>query len=98
MLYEEFNEILANKGTDMRVSLEEYRIIETIYLYHPCIPTVGGHEKIASLFIIGGMTLMYDMLVRAEKIEELNSDEISLKKKLKELQDRIKILRGELDG
>lgn len=45
---------------------EEYRDIETVYAFHPSIPNVGGERMIAELYVNCGMTLIYDMLPRAE--------------------------------
>lgn len=55
-------------------TVEEYRDIETVYAFHPSIPNVGGKRMIAELYVNCGMTLIYDMLRRAEAIEEAEKE------------------------
>lgn len=49
------------------VSDEDYKLIEFVYNYHPCN---FDHEAIATLVSEFGMTLIYDMLPRAQAAME----------------------------
>lgn len=53
----------------VRVTPDEYAIVERVYTWHPSIPDAGGKLRIAQLFKLGGMDLMRDMDVRASALE-----------------------------
>lgn len=65
------------------VSQEEYELIEKVYMYYPGI---NNKAEIASLFKIGGLILINDMLPRAEKIADLESRMSSLNTELNKLK------------
>lgn len=76
---------------------DEYRDIETVYAFHPSIPNVGGKRMIAELYVNCGMTLIYDMLPRAEAIERVEKEVRRAKEeynRLAEIYDGLK--RGKL--
>lgn len=64
MSKEEFEKIINEK-----VSFDDYRIIEKVYIWHPAIPPVGGKEIIAKLYLTGGMAVIKDMLSTAKGAE-----------------------------
>lgn len=64
MMKEEFESRIGAE-----ISTDEYKIVETVYAWHPAIPNVGGKDVIAQLYTIGGMALMADMFYRAQSIE-----------------------------
>ena len=70
------------------ISRADYSIVEHVYMWHPAIPNAGGKDKIASLYLLGGMDVIRDMDRRAVEVE----------KKYDELQDQqeetAKILEG----
>lgn len=61
MTKQEFEHIIRNSVTD-----EDFKIIETVYTYHPCISNCYGKEEMASLYISFGMRLIKDMLPTAK--------------------------------
>lgn len=76
---------------------DEYRDIETVYVFHPSIPNVGGKRVIAELYVNYGMALIYDMLPRAEAIERVEKEVRRAKaeyNRLAEIYDGLK--RGKL--
>ena len=52
--------------TAYQPSDEEWEIIQKVYTFHPGIPDVNGKKVIASLFNIGGMGIITDMLPAAD--------------------------------
>ena len=58
---------------ERHISDEEYRIIETVYQWHPSIKEVSGKDEVAELYKSFGMAIFHDMFPRAEKNRELES-------------------------
>lgn len=56
------------------ISHEDYAIVEHVYMWHPSIPNVGGKDKIADLYLIGGMDVIRDMDRRAVELEKKYDD------------------------
>lgn len=63
----EIAEFTTNLGKDVELTDNEWNIIQTVYNYHPAIKT---KKDIAALYNIGKMTIIKDMLPRAEAIRE----------------------------
>ena len=59
----EFNALVSKEVSD-----REMNIIQTVYTFHPAIQEIGGKEQIAKLYLDCGMTVIQDMLPRAEKL------------------------------
>ncbi len=62
----EFEEMIEQPVSDA-----EYRVIETVYQWHPSVKEVSGKEEVAELYKSFGMAIFHDMLSRAEKNREL---------------------------
>lgn len=62
----EFEEMIEQPVSDA-----EYRVIETVYQWHPSVKEVSGKEEVAELYKSFGMAIFHDMLPRAEKNREL---------------------------
>ena len=68
--------MLANEFvslTGYQPSAEEWQTINLVYTFHPMIPDVGGKEKLASLFVLGGVGLLRDMEPTAREAADLDS-------------------------
>lgn len=63
----EFEERIESKVTD-----EQYKIIEAVYMWHPSVRNTSGEDEVAELFKSFGMTIFHDMLPRAKKAQELD--------------------------
>lgn len=50
---------------------EQYRVIEEVYMWHPCISERNGKSEVAGLYQKFGMTIFYDMLPRAAEARKL---------------------------
>lgn len=75
MTHEEFMESLYQVEDRLEELLHkpseaEFRAIELVYTYHPAISHTSdkGREQIAELYAVFGMTLIWDMIPRAEAI------------------------------
>ena len=64
MMQSEFLALIKKDSIDFDV----YEVIERVYTYHPAITS---KKQIADLYLNFGMTLIGDMLPRAEKIMTL---------------------------
>ena len=67
----------------------EWEEISIVYAFHPAIHDVGGKDEIASIYKIGGMQIIKDMLPRAQRIADL---EIVVQKCKMELEKAQQIL------
>lgn len=72
------------------VSDAEYKVIETVYQWHPSVKEVSGKEEVAELYKSFGMAIFYDMLPRAEKNHELES-------KLHHAQKEVERIKAEME-
>lgn len=52
---------------------EEWAVIHDVYQHHPAVPDVGGKEKLASLYKLGGMGLLREMRPAAVDASELEA-------------------------
>lgn len=65
------------------ISRADYSIVEHVYMWHPSIPNVGGKDKIADLYLIGGMDVIRDMDRRAVELEKKYDDLCAQEKETK---------------
>lgn len=64
----EFEEMIERTVSDA-----EYKVIETVYQWHPSVKEVSGKEEVAELYKSFGIAIFHDMLPRAEKNRELEN-------------------------
>lgn len=81
----EFEEMIEQPVSDA-----EYRVIETVYQWHPSVKEVSGKEEVAELYKSFGMAIFYDMLPRAERNCELE-------KQLRHAQAAVEQIKGEME-
>ncbi len=81
----EFEEMIEQPVSDT-----EYRVIETVYQWHPSVKEVSGKEEVAELYKSFGMAIFYDMLPRAERNCELE-------KQLRHAQTEVERIKGEME-
>lgn len=81
MLKREFEEKIGKEIAD-----SDYGIIEIVYTWHPVISNTEGKRQMADLYEIGGMTIIKDMLPRAQKAFELNQKMDKLETELNKLR------------
>ncbi|MCX4304590.1 MAG: hypothetical protein OSJ69_02175 [Acetatifactor sp.] len=78
------------KMIEQPVSDAEYKVIETVYQWHPSVKEVSGKEEVAELYKSFGMAIFHDMLPRAEKNRELES-------KLRHAQAEVERIKEEME-
>lgn len=81
----EFEEMIEHPVSDA-----EYRVIETVYQWHPSVKEVSGKEEVAELYKSFGMAIFHDMLPRAEKNHELEN-------KLRHAQAEVERIKEEME-
>ncbi len=79
MMKEEFEQRIGKT-----ISNGDYKIIETVYTFHPSIDNVRGKDQIVELYKIGGMRIMRDMIPTAEKAKSLDENITALRTKMEE--------------
>jgi len=89
MMYQEFKNECAELGmTEFNLKDNEFEQIHMVYVYHPSIKT---KQDIARLFVYFGMTVIYDMLQRAEiiceKEKEISTKRMELEKLLEQMEN-----------
>lgn len=67
MMYDEFKNLVCERGVPCTVSHSEYKQIEFVYMWHPCIK---GKDTIVDLFLLGGLKLIEELRPRAERAME----------------------------
>lgn len=87
------NSMLPDGEKVNAVTDEEYKIVETVYCFHPSVPDVGGKEKIARLYVDFGFTVIADMYPRAKAAESVERKRAHLNSLLSELDDDYYIVR-----
>lgn len=91
MLKQEFISRLP-KGTKLPTD-QEYTLIEKVYLYHPSIDDVQGKDQIALIYTSFGLSVIRDMLPRAEVVEKLEKDLIAAKRNVRRIEDLINSIK-----
>jgi len=89
MTYEEFTDLVETK-----VSIQDFRFIETVYNFHPSISNTDGKKQIAMLVDTFGMRIIFDMLPTATSAKELDTEIRVAKARVSELQEKYRQLVG----
>ena len=103
MMKHEFEERIGAELTP-----EQYEIVERVYTWHPAIPNVGGKDKLAELYRLGGMPLIEDMDNRAyareyeynsicDRLREVVSQKSILLDRMADLQKELNAMSAEFD-
>ena len=87
MTREEFNERVTKQ-----VTVQEYKIIDFVYNFHPAIDNVNGKNQIVMIYEHGGMQVIKDMESTANKGREMIKKMQALRYELDELSEAYKRL------
>lgn len=80
------------------VSQEDYTTIEFVYLYHPSISGFNGKEEIANIYKLPrGMRIIRDMLITANRQENLENTRNNRRSRLKELKIELEDITAEIE-
>ena len=94
MMREEFDRKLEEiRGISSHISEEDYKLIEYIYTFHPCISETDGKRQVAGLYHEFGIRIFKDMLETANKNKELEVEIGRARHKLQNLLDEADALR-----
>lgn len=75
------------------VSESDYRIIETVYTFHPAIDNVTGKDQIATIYKTCGMRVIRDMLPTAECAQNLEREMSETRQQLIDLEAKYNALK-----
>lgn len=95
MTREEFDRELRKASGDAltTVTSEQYHAIEQVYTFHPAISEIDGKKQIAMLVKTFGMAIIYDMLPRAEKAEQMENELLQMKQAVANKEQQLRELR-----
>lgn len=92
MMKHEFEERVGGEISD-----QNYKIIETVYTWHPAINEVVGKDQIATLYETGGMPLIKSMLEAANIMMGLEKERQQAMRRMEEIRRRIEtVTSGDL--
>ncbi len=80
-------------GHVMRVSDEDYDVIEKVYTFHPSISETDGKNQIARLYLEYGMSIIRDMEPRAALMEKKEEELRDVQARTRQLQIEIEEIR-----
>ena len=82
MMQAEFEDLIQE-----RITPDDYRIIETVYNYHPALNEFGAKQRIADIYHEYGMGLILDMYPTAAKMRNYEQKINLLRSQLRELEE-----------
>lgn len=88
MMKEEFESLIGSS-----ISVEDYAVVERVYMFHPAISETAGKEEVSELYKKFGMAIFMDMLQRAEMAENLIWKIRQNRKRIAELEKQFNELK-----
>lgn len=76
----------------VEISDQDYKIVETVYTWHPAIIEVGGKDQIVTLYKNGGMPLIKSMMEAANIMMDLEKERQQAMSRLEKINRRIKVV------
>ena len=86
MTREEFNSLIGIETT-MGPNDEDWKIIESVYIFHPSISETHGKEQITYFYKTFGMRIIKDMFQTAKKAEAMEKELSELRAKYNKPKD-----------
>lgn len=87
MMKDEFEKLIGRS-----VPMEEYKVIEMVYTWHPAISSTEGKKQMQTLYTQFGMSVINAMVPVAKKMIELDEERRHLEAKLKIIGEREQML------
>lgn len=98
--YENVKTVAQKEGKEYNepsINKEMWRVIETVYLFHPSISSTYGKEEIALLYHKFGMAVIRDMLPRAQKSQLMAEKLRVVNREREKVMERIEHLANGTD-
>ena len=89
MMKSEFEKFLG-----FEVSISDYKLIEYVYTWHPCISDDDGKKQMADLYKIGGMCIIKAMVDVAKKAQYIENEIRKLRAEMRKLEQERENLRS----
>lgn len=79
------------------ISNEHYKLIEFVYMYHPCIDSGIGKSQVATLYKMCGLQVFRDMEQTAKEAQTLEEDILKLRAQIESKRTKLEALKkGEI--
>lgn len=89
MMYEEFTNLIKTDAP----TLEEYKVIETVYTFHPAFDVDSPKVKVAALYDLMGFGIFREMLPMANEAEDIQSEIHSRQADLNDAKRKLETFR-----
>ncbi|MBQ6503200.1 MAG: hypothetical protein IJI57_04735 [Flexilinea sp.] len=89
MMKSEFEKLLG-----FEVANSDYKLIDYVYTWHPCISDTEGKKQITDLYRIGGMSIIKSMVEVAKKVQIIESKMNILRIEMRKLETERENLRA----
>lgn len=89
MMKDEFEKI-----SGIEVSVEDYKEIEFVYMFHPAISDINGKIQIAEIYKNGGMLVIRAMKDMAERGKAIEDEMARLNKEMEFQKRRFEMLKS----
>lgn len=70
-----------------------FSVINTVYTFHPAIDDISGEDQIADLYVNYGISVIRNMLLRAERMKKLEKQYKNIQSSLVTLQEEMDFVR-----
>lgn len=91
----EFDKIAVERGFDFKgkITDEDYKAIEFVYMFHPAIDECDGKKQIVDLVGNFGMRIVFDMFPTARKAKGIEESIAKARTLLNEQRKRLEDLK-----
>lgn len=91
----EFDKIAVERGFDFKgkITDEDYKAIEFVYMFHPAIDECDGKKQIVDLVGNFGMRIVFDMFPTARKAKNIEESIAYSRSRIDELKGQLEDLK-----
>lgn len=91
----EFDKLGAERGFDFegKITDEDYKAIEFVYMFHPAIDECDGKKQIVDLVGNFGMRIVFDMFPTARKAKNIEESIAHSRSRINELKEQLEDLK-----
>ena len=88
MMKSEFEALIGKE-----IPIDEYKVIDKVYTFHPAISETSGKKEIAELYMKFGLSVIQGMLPAAKAFELLEDQEALISNKIEVLEVKLAEIR-----